>query len=171
MKPNFNEKRCCWQPGWCFPSLSKKKGLGIFSVKSTWQSGDDITTLKFWLSTCSIWMGRWVIVIPGINFAICLIVVALDERGREVIPLSWRWPYKLDDLIWWDQQLSLTSSPRNIPAPAVPSCFLLIHLQFSLIAIISVSFNCCANLIVIYSAHFNDFCWLVVTRITLEQLH
>jgi hypothetical protein len=29
------------------PSLKKKKGLDIFSVKSTWQSGDDITTLKF----------------------------------------------------------------------------------------------------------------------------
>ena len=83
-------------------------------------------------------------------------IVALDERGREVTLLAEGDPIngtssfvEINSCL-----LALTSSPSNIQAPPVPSCFVFIHFKFSLTAIISVSiaFNCCVHLIFIYFA-------------------
>lgn len=63
------------------------------------------------------------------------------------------WPYKWDDLIWTDQQLSLASSPSSIP-----TCKLIIFNSFTVLLeiLISARFNCAhfADLIVIWVCSF-----------------
>jgi hypothetical protein len=57
------------------------------------------------------WVGGWC-VIPGINLQYS---GGAGWEGKGSPPSTTGWPYKWDDLIWTDQQLSLASSPSNIP--------------------------------------------------------